>query len=233
MLFTTTPVLRHVPAVMIGPNPEAKNNRCDNPALIQGGSILAGTYRSSCLKRVQVDLWSEGRPMDADIELWNGPINTPSKLRIYTENGKILPFRGVLETPVGPNTVAIRNIGTIEHPITAKISAKGIPVPHVESADFVVIQGGGLCTYPFNSTVDNTDVMLMTDGGPLNARIEILQGPNNNKQVVELYTENGFTRPFFCTLATPGSGHVVRVVNTAPVEFPMTATVVPRDKPLV
>jgi hypothetical protein len=34
-------------------------------------------------------------------------------------------------------------------------------------------------------------------------------------------------RPFFCVITTPGSGNVVRVVNTAPIEFPMTASVVP------
>ena len=36
-------------------------------------------------------------------------------------------------------------------------------------------------------------------------------------------------RPFFCILETPGSGNVVRLVNTAPVEFPMTAAVLPHS----
>ena len=46
-------------------------------------------------------------------------------------------------------------------------------------------------------------------------------------QVIELYTEDGCDRPFFCILETPGAGNVVRIVNTSPVEFPMYASVVP------
>jgi hypothetical protein len=44
-----------------------------------------------------------------------------------------------------------------------------------------------------------------------------------------LYTEDGCDRPFFCILETPGAGNVIRIVNTSPVEFPMTAGVVPHS----
>ena len=132
--------------------------------------------------------------------------------------------------PRGPNTVAIRNIGQIEFPIAADVVADNVDMPSVDcTTASMTIQGGALRTYPFDPTVDSVQVLLKTDGRPLNARIELLQGANNNKQVIELYTEDGMDRPFFCILETPGSGNVVRIVNTAPVEFPMTAGVVPHS----
>jgi hypothetical protein len=202
----------------------------DASILVQGGSLRTWSYRSPAVEQVQVVLGTEGRPLDADIELWHGPDNTPVKMRAYVENGKIRPFSVVIETPRGPNTVAIRNIGQIEFPIAASVVCDNIDLPTPQCLEeSMTIQGGALRTYPFDPTVDSVQVLLTTDGRPLNARIELLQGPNNNKQVIELYTEDGMDRPFFCFLATPGSGNVVRVVNTAPVEFPLACSVVPHS----
>mmetsp|Transcript_3959 Transcript_3959/g.11853 ORF Transcript_3959/g.11853 Transcript_3959/m.11853 type:complete len:281 (-) Transcript_3959:287-1129(-) len=202
----------------------------DSSILVQGGSLRTWSYRSPSVEQVQVVLSTEGRPLDADIELWQGPDNTPCKMRVYVENGQLRPFSAVVETPRGPNTIAIRNIGQIEFPFAANVVAEDVDAPSAECLDTrMTIQGGALRTYPFDPTVDSVQVLLKTDGRPLNARIELLQGPNNNKQVIELYTEDGLDRPFFCILETPGSGNVVRVVNTAPVEFPMTASVVPNS----
>jgi len=202
----------------------------DTPAniLVQGGSLKTWSYASPALERLQVVLTTEGRPLDADIELWQGPDNTPVKMRVYVEDGSARPFNAVIETPRGPNTVAIRNIGQIEFPLSACVFNDDVDRPNAEcGSESMTIQGGALRTYPFDSAVESVQVLLKTDGRPLNARIELLQGPNNNKQVVELYTEDGLDRPFFAIIETPGSGNVVRVVNTAPVEFPMTASVVP------
>ncbi|KAK7241471.1 hypothetical protein SO694_00058166 [Aureococcus anophagefferens] len=198
--------------------------------LVQGGSLRTWSYKSPLVDQVQVVLSTEGRPLDADLELWHGPDNTPCKMRVYVENGQLRPFSAVIATPRGPNTVAIRNIGQLEFPIAADVYANDVEMASEECVNSATtIQGGALRTYPFDPLVDSVEVLLRTDGRPLNARIELLQGPNNNKQVVELYTEDGLDRPFFAVLETPGSGNVVRVVNTAPVEFPMTAAVVPHS----
>jgi hypothetical protein len=201
-----------------------------DPILVQGGSLRTWSYRSPAVEQVQVVLGTEGRPLDADIELWHGPDNTPVKMRVYCENGQIRPFSAVIETPRGPNTVAIRNIGQIEFPIAANVIADDVDMPSQDAHSMATtVQGGALRTYPFDPTVDSVEVLIRTDGRPLNARIELLQGPNNNKQVIELYTEDGCDRPFFCILETPGAGNVIRIVNTSPVEFPMTAGVVPHS----
>jgi len=196
--------------------------------LVQGGSLRTWSYRHPDVEQVQVVLSTEGRPLDAVIELWQGPDNTPCSMRVYVENGQLRPFTAVIETPRGPNTVAIRNIGQMEFPIAANVVSDNVDGPSDAcSTASITVQGGAIRTFPFNPSVDSVQVLLNTDGRPLNARIELLQGPNNNKQVIELYTEDGRDRPFFCFLETPGPGNVVRIVNTAPIEFPLTCSVIP------
>eukprot|EP00522_Entomoneis_paludosa_P010613 CAMPEP_0172452482 /NCGR_PEP_ID=MMETSP1065-20121228/10129_1 /TAXON_ID=265537 /ORGANISM="Amphiprora paludosa, Strain CCMP125" /LENGTH=307 /DNA_ID=CAMNT_0013204541 /DNA_START=122 /DNA_END=1045 /DNA_ORIENTATION=- len=193
-----------------------------NEVTVQGGTLKTWSFLNPAIDSVEVVLSTEGRPLDADIELWQGPDNTPHKMRVYLEDGNTRSFQSIILTPRGPNTIAIRNIGQMEFPMQAAVNAENKFPAMGESR---TIQGGALRTYPFDPMVDSVAVKLTTDGRPLNARIELLQGPNNNKQVIELYTEDGMDRPFFAILKTPGSGNVVRVVNTATVEFPMSASI--------
>jgi hypothetical protein len=212
-----------------------------NPTVVQGGGTLrTWSFANPLVNYVQVLLKTEGRPLDADIQLWQGPDNTPHKLKVYLEDGGMRTFHTLIGTPDSPNTIAIRNTGMLEFPLAAVVNVDrpGYSEPsgggghvaalQVESSGTAeLIQGGALRTYPFDVHVSSVAVLLKTDGRPLNARIELLQGPNNNKQVIEVYTEDGMLRPFFALFDTPGSGNVVRVLNTAPVEFPMAATVSP------
>ena len=170
--------------------------------------------------------------MEAEVDLWHGPDNAAYKMRVYAENGSICPFGAMLYTPSleGHNTIAVRNVRSQEFPVDAFVVTKDIDNVDVTSFGVdtpLVVQGGSLHTYKFNNNVDSVRIYLQTDGRPLNARIELLQGPNNMKQTVEIYTESGTDRPCFLVLQTPGTGYTISVYNTAPIEFPLTACVEP------
>jgi hypothetical protein len=162
------------------------------------------------------------------------------QMKVYIEDGDLRPFNAIIETPGDQNSIAIRNTAQMEFPMAAALEANldytrrhGAPgLDEItqrlsEMSRPVTVQGGAVRTYPFDSSVGSVQIMLRTDGRPLNARIEMLQGPNNNKQVIDLYVEDGRARPFVAIIETPGSGNVVRIVNTATVEFPMFASVEP------
>lgn len=204
------------------------------PVIIQGGSLRTCSFDDS-VKRVQVLLKTEGRPLNSKVELWQGPDNSPEHINVYIEDGSLREFRAVIETPRCSNAVCIRNTANMEFPLTACVDLAvedgddnigSDPVARLsEMAKAKIVQGGAVNTTPFPASVSRVQVMLKTDGRPLNARIELLQGPNNNKQVMELYIEDGADRPFYAIIDTPGSGNVVRIKNTSTVEFPMSASV--------
>jgi len=199
------------------------------PIILQGGSLRTWSESTGIVERVQVLMKTEGRPMNANVELWHGPDNTPLKMAIYSEDGGLRPFSAVIETPSGQNTIAIRNTGQMEFPLHAVVDhdVEDVAKRLFDMGTLKTMQGGAIHTYPFDHSVQSVQILLKTGGRPLNARIELLQGPNNDKQVIDIYTEDGMERPFFAVIETPGTGNVVRIVNTATVEFPMTACVQP------
>jgi hypothetical protein len=197
-------------------------------AEIAGETLRTWAYEDAFIEQVQVDLTTGGRPLNATVEVWNGAGNTPIKARVYSEDGEIRPFSATLETPRGPSTVAVRNTGQVDFPMAAQVDDQYILRPSMEHQNLAEdIQGAALRTYPLDAFVEAVEVILGTDGRPLNARIEILQGPDSIKQVVDLYSEDGLERPFFCTIETPFSGNVIKITNTGPREFPLTSSIVP------
>jgi hypothetical protein len=209
-------------------------NGAIKPVQIQGGSLRTWSFPSSKVESVQVFLRTEGRPLTANVELWQGPDNTPQQVAVYIEDGATRPFSAVIGTPRDyPNSISVRNTATMEFPMEAILEPSLEPLEAYTRGTLTsripskTVQGGAVITIPFGMSVQSVAILLRTDGRPLNARIELLQGPNNNKQVMEIYSEDGLDRPFYTILETPGVGNVVRIVNTATMEFPLTADVQP------
>jgi len=202
----------------------------DSPSAmkVQGGSLRTWSIADPSVDSVQVYLKTDGRPLNADVELWQGPDNTPMKLAIYVEDGAIRPFSAVIDTPASQNAIAIRNTGYMEFPMDAALTSEAEDAIRQDrrlDAPSRTVQGGAVHTIPFEPAVQSVRMVLKTDGRPMNARIELLQGPNNRKQVMEVYCEDGMERPFVAIIETPGVGNVIRIVNTSTLEFPLTAAV--------
>eukprot|EP00566_Odontella_aurita_P018843 CAMPEP_0113557402 /NCGR_PEP_ID=MMETSP0015_2-20120614/17775_1 /TAXON_ID=2838 /ORGANISM="Odontella" /LENGTH=314 /DNA_ID=CAMNT_0000458831 /DNA_START=44 /DNA_END=988 /DNA_ORIENTATION=- /assembly_acc=CAM_ASM_000160 len=205
-----------------------------NTVRVQGGSLRTWSFATVDVQAVQVRMKTGGRPLNANVDLWQGPDNTPQKMGVYIEDGNLRPFNVIMATPWGQNTVACRNTAQMEFPFDACVEADmndgallGAMTELAENSASVICQGGAVKTYSFSPSVSSVQVLIGTDGRPLNARIELLQGPNNNKQVMEVYTEDGLERPFFSVIETPASGNVVRIQNTSPLEFPIHVRVEP------
>lgn len=200
-------------------------------SVVQGGALRTWPYESPHVEAVFVELDTNGRPMDAEIELWHGPNSVPCRLKVASEDGHRLPFRAILPVPRGEHTVAVRNVAAVELPLVARVTETRAAYAYgTSSADAtrLTVQGGACRSYPFRPRVDCVDVLLETSGRPLHARIELVQGPDTARHVVEVESDDGLEWPVCCRVSTPDpTGCVVRVVNEGPIEFPLHATVGP------
>jgi hypothetical protein len=173
------------------------------------------------------------------VDLWQGPDNVPQKVAVYVEDGRERPFRCFVATPYGQNSISIRNTNTLEYPIQAVLEGGKVGMDDPETKEKMkriettrpkMCQGGAVITERFEPDVQSVQIFLSSEGRPLQCRIELLQGPNNVKQVMEVYSEEGSVRPFYCIVETPGySNGVVRIVNSSTMEFPFSAICAPWD----
>jgi len=197
---------------------------------VQGNTLKTWDIGEETTQRVQVSINSEGRPIDANIELWHTPAYIPTKFRVYTEDGNKRPVNAIIETPKHPKTVAVYNTGSMEFPFNANVANTGLgsACDALAAVESQRVQGGALTSYTFGAEVESVQILLATDERNMNAKIELTQGPNQVKQIVDVYASKAHN-PFYCVIQTPGANNVIRVINQNTVEFPFNAWVLPYE----
>jgi hypothetical protein len=216
--------------------------------------------------RQQVYLTTEGRPLEADVELYEGPNNTPTRLRVYSEDGQLRPFRTTIASPnARGNGLSVRNVGPLEFPISASVrnnnaydgdsigynqqhgsimdnndiwnssdgSARRGTQPRQTTAmptttERKTVQGGSLKTFTIPESVAAVQVVIVTDGMPMYANVELWGCGGHVKQVAQIYNDNGSSRPFTAVVDTPGGGpNTICVRNTGPMAYPIKVSIEP------
>jgi hypothetical protein len=204
-------------------------------AFIQGNSRRTWTSSDALAQSSAVWLQAErpGGPLYVNVKFRNGPSSTPQSMKVYSEDGYLRPLQAYFGRPRGRNrattqTIDVMNTASMEFPVSATISESRDFGTHGHSFQgdmkWEKIQGkNGIRTYAQDDKTEFVRVNLETDGLPLMANIEVLQGPGDVRQVIELRSDDG--SPWEGIVAVPGNGASVIVRNVGPLEFPIRCSV--------
>lgn len=88
---------------------------------VQGDGALETFTIEPNVGSVLITAHSEGTPIKAIVELWQGPGTARQIAEVYSQDGLNRPFSAVLETPGDGCTIAIRNVGDMAFPMRASV----------------------------------------------------------------------------------------------------------------
>jgi len=198
---------------------------------IEGGKTLQTFAMPDNAERVQYVLTSpSGRPIKAKVELWIGPIRCVHEMIYDCMNGLQFPLRATLQFKKLSPVLKVSTDGTYEFPLLA-----GVFVPSPEESDKIGEaceshfynapmkdrvqggstidgKGGAIRSFNVDQSWEKTQIMVWSkDVGKksFKTNIEVLQGPNNAKQFINLRC-GGSTQPYHAVIDTPGAGWVIR-----------------------
>lgn len=204
-------------------------------AFIQGNSRRTWSTADPTAQTSAVWLQAErpGGPLYANVKFRNGPSSTPQSMKVYSEDGYLRPLQAYFGRPRGTNraisqTIDVMNTAGMEFPMSATISQSSDFGTHGNSfqgeMNWQKIQGkNGIRTFVQDANTEFVRVNLESDGLPLMCNIEVLQGPGDVRQVIELRSDDG--SPWEGIVAVPGHGASVILRNVGPLEFPIRASV--------
>jgi len=151
---------------------------------------------------------------------------------VECEDGSESIVHSIIELPKGqPATVAVYNREGQEFPMDVSVvdmGNVGTAVAAFQGLTPQYIEGGkAVKSFTFGHDVECVEVLLQSNMRNMKARIEILQGPNDDDELIEVETDNANMHPFYTVIQTPGGANTLRIVNENLVEFPLEAFVRP------
>jgi hypothetical protein len=199
---------------------------------IEGGKTLKTFKMPPGTERVQYILTSPNRrPVKAKVELWIGPIRCVHEFIYDSMSGQDYPVKATLQFKKGVDPVLkVSGNDAFEFPLLAGVF---VPSPEeskmlgetckdmfysapmkerVQGGSTIDNKGGAVRTFDVDPSWDQTQIMVWSkDVGKksFKTNIEVLQGPNNQKQHLNLRC-GGSTQPFHCVIDTPGPGWIIR-----------------------
>eukprot|EP00545_Synedropsis_sp_CCMP1620_P000983 CAMPEP_0119012194 /NCGR_PEP_ID=MMETSP1176-20130426/6140_1 /TAXON_ID=265551 /ORGANISM="Synedropsis recta cf, Strain CCMP1620" /LENGTH=310 /DNA_ID=CAMNT_0006965113 /DNA_START=24 /DNA_END=956 /DNA_ORIENTATION=- len=202
--------------------------------IVQGGKTVRTYEMPLWAERVQMEFKTNGRPLKGKVELWLGPLRVTHQMEFDVQDGKATPFRATLKFKMVGQTLKITSSEGQEFPILASIAVpseersaelakitegvwnKALPTEKQRLQGGAIQGGGGAIRYvDVAPDVDAVQVVFWskdTSKKSLKAKIEVIQGPNNPKQIFDLACGGG-SQPYHCVFETPGPGWQVRVTN--------------------
>lgn len=173
---------------------------------------------------------TDGRPLNVEMEVWDGPNNSPTKVKMYSEDGRSRPMNILTD---GGGMTSVRNVGSMEFPMRASVSGNsggmggpmgmmggmgmmgpqgnmgghGAPMGMPSPGQGENVQGKSLKTFTLPTYARAAQVTITSDCGlPVEAKVELWGTGTNVKQVAEVYNDNGSSRPFSAIIDLDGEG---------------------------
>lgn len=169
------------------------------------------------------------------MELWQTPSYTPTKFKVECEDGSDNIVHSIVELPRGhPVTVAVYNTEGQEFPMEVSVAemdnGSSDALSSFQNQRPQCIEGGkAVKSYSFGPGVEFVEVLLTSQMRNMKAYIEILHGPNDDDEVIEVETDNANVHPFYTVIQASEGCNTLRIINENSVEFPIEAYVRPFD----
>ena len=156
----------------------------------------------------------------------------PTKFTVEVEDGSENIVHSLIELPPGyPVTIAVYNTENQEFPMEVSVTdANCAPAIDyfADNTTPILVQGDGTVkSFNLADDIDSVELLLITQTRNMKAYIEILKGPNDDNEIIEVDTDNAHLHPFYTVIQAAEGCNTLRIKNENSVEFPFEAYVRP------